>query len=87
MIGETRSEKTTSINSFLNTLMGVTMSLNFRYVIVSEHNLNLSQPQSQTQDVIIYNVLSKDGKYYQIVNTPGYEFPNIKLLQKKIKRI
>ena len=52
--------------------MGVTMGLNFRYVIVSENESNLSQAQSQTQDVNIYNIKTKDGKLYQIIDTPGY---------------
>ena len=48
------------------------MGLNFRYVIVSENESNLSQAQSQTQDVNIYNIKTKDGKLYQIIDTPGY---------------
>ena len=60
------------MNGFVNALIGVTMGLNFRYVIVSENESNLSQAQSQTQDVNIYNIKTKDGKLYQIFDTPGY---------------
>lgn len=41
VIGETGSGKTTLINSFVNAVMGVTLGLNFRYIIVSENHLNL----------------------------------------------
>jgi len=72
VLGETGSGKTTLINSFVNALMGVTIVLNFRYVIVSENETKLSQAHSQTQEVNIYNIKTKEGKLYQIVDTPGY---------------
>ena len=33
---------------------------------------NISQAHSQTQDVNIYNIKAKDGTFFQIVDTPGY---------------
>ena len=72
VVGESGSGKTTLINSFINVLMEVQLSYTFRYVIVPNDNPSLSQAYSQTQDVTIYNVRSKNGKCYQIVDTPGY---------------
>lgn len=68
VIGETGSGKTTLTNSFVNALMGITMDLNYRHVIVSEHNLNSSQAQSQTQKVTIYNLKTKAGKFQYVLS-------------------
>ena len=64
--------KNNFVNSFVNVSMGVIMGLSLRYEIVSENESNLSQAQSQTQDVKIYHIKTKDGKLYQIIDTPGY---------------
>lgn len=72
VIGETGSGKTTLINSFVNAVMGITISMKFRYFIISENDQNLSQAHSQTQDVTIYKIRSNKGKCYKVIDTPGY---------------
>lgn len=71
VIGETGSGKTTSINSFVNALMQVTLGYPFRYVLIPEQT-GLSQAHSQTQEVTLYKIRAKDGRCYQIIDTPGY---------------
>ena len=71
-VGETGTGKTTLINSFVNFLMGVTINQNYRYV-VSNTILRPSESHFQeTEEVSIYNIKTKDGKYYQILDTPGF---------------
>ena len=72
LLGETGTGKTTLINSFVNFLMGVTINQNYRYV-VSNTDSRLSESHFQTtEEVSIYNIKTKDGKYYQILDTPGF---------------
>lgn len=86
VIGETGSGKTTLINSFVNAVMGIQIDTDFRYVLVKEENI--SQAHSQTQDVNIYNIKAKDGTFFQIVDTPGYNdtkgMPQDKKITQKI---
>jgi len=71
VVGEIGAGKTTLINSFINVLMGVTINQNYRYV-VSTTDQRSNESQFQTKEVSIYNIKTKDGKYYQILDTPGF---------------
>ena len=48
------------INSFVNSLLGIEMSDNFRFKIISEE-FNRSQAYSQTSEVKYYNIRSLGG--------------------------
>lgn len=71
VIGPTGSGKTTLLNSYINYLMGINYSDNFRYKIINEVK-NLNDAHSQTSEVTNYNIKAKNNKIYQIIDTPGF---------------
>jgi len=90
LIGPIGVGKTTLINSFLNVLMGVTTYSNFRYIIVSEKTSERNYHNPLTNDVYIYNIKARDGKFYQIIDTPGFipiDFNQNKIITEKIFKL
>ena len=71
VIGPTGSGKTTLLNSYINYLMGIQYNDNFRYKIIHE-DFGTNQDTSQTSDVIEYYIKAKNGRLYQIIDTPGF---------------
>ena len=72
VIGEAGSGKTTLLNSFLNYIYGIKFEDNFRYKIINEE-LGISQNESKTSDVNIYNIKETNGfPPFQIIGTPGF---------------
>ena len=72
VVGETGCGKTTLLNSFVNSLLGVEYNDNFRFQIIGE-NTNKTQAFSQTDTVNYYNIRSVGGyPPIKIIDTPGY---------------
>ena len=71
VVGPTGSGKTTLLNSYVNYLMGTQYIDDFRYKIIHEET-NKNQTHSQTSTVTKYNIRAKDGKLFQIIDTPGF---------------
>lgn len=71
IIGPTGTGKTTLLNSYINYLMKIKYTDNFRYKIINE-NFGRSQSHSQTKNVTNYNIKTPEGKFYQIIDTPGF---------------
>ena len=71
IIGPTGSGKTTLLNSYINYLMKIKYNDNFRYKIINE-NFGRAQSHSQTKNVTNYNIKTPEGKFYQIIDTPGF---------------
>jgi GTPase SAR1 family protein len=88
-IGEIGVGKTTLINSFLNVLMGVEIDSKIRYVITSEDTSKINYNNPLTDDVYIYNIKARDGKFYQIIDTPGFnnDFNQDKIITEKIYKL
>ena len=72
VVGETGCGKTTLLNSFINSLLGVEMEDNYRFKIILEDS-GKSQAYSQTSEVTYYNIRSVGGyPPVKIIDTPGY---------------
>ena len=73
VIGETGSGKTTLINSFINFLMNIKLTDDFRYVLIDEGQ-NQNQKESQTSNINSYYILpeNKDFPPIKIIDTPGF---------------
>ena len=73
VVGQTGSGKTTLLNAFLNYLLGVKFEDDFRYKLIHE-DFGVSMAESQTRDVIIYNIksLNKNIPLIRVIDTPGF---------------
>ena len=72
VVGETGCGKTTLLNSFINSLLGVEMEDDYRFKIILE-NFQKTQAMSQTNEVNYYNIRSIDGyPPVRIIDTPGF---------------
>ena len=72
VVGETGCGKTTLLNSFINSLLGVEINDDFRFKIILE-NGEKSQAYSQTSEVTYYNIRSVGGyPPVKIIDTPGF---------------
>ena len=71
VLGPTGSGKTTLLNSYVNYLMDLKYTDNFRYKIINEVKTQ-NEAHSQTSEVTSYNIRTKDNKFYQIIDTPGF---------------
>ena len=69
VVGETGSGKTSFINAFVNYLMGIDVSDDFRYKLIIEEERKKSE--SQTKGLHIYNIRSKK-MLIKIADTQGY---------------
>ena len=72
VVGQTGSGKTTLLNAFINALMDIQITDDFRYKIIIEQGTH-SQAHSQSQSVNIYNI-KPHGKIpaIKIIDTPGF---------------
>ncbi|XP_068191547.1 uncharacterized protein [Antennarius striatus] len=76
LVGETGTGKSTLINTLLNYTMGVTWEDNVWFQIVEDESRWRSQSESQTSDVIVYQIFGFEGLTLPysltIIDTPGY---------------
>ena len=73
VVGQTGSGKTTLLNAFLNYLLGVKFEDDFRLKLIYE-DFGVSMAESQTRDVIIYNIIPFDKNIppIRVIDTPGF---------------
>ena len=72
VVGQTGSGKTTLLNAFINALMNIQITDDFRYKIIIE-NFNHSQAFSMTNSVNIYNIKPHgNNPAIKIIDTPGF---------------
>lgn len=71
-VGQTGAGKSTFINAYLNHLLNISENDNIRYKIIRE-NTSRNQTQSQTTEIITYNIksLRYKNKLFQLIDTPG----------------
>uniref|UniRef100_A0A7N8YEP5 Septin-type G domain-containing protein n=1 Tax=Mastacembelus armatus TaxID=205130 RepID=A0A7N8YEP5_9TELE len=74
LVGETGAGKSTLINSLFNYTIGVKFDHNIWFEIVEKENRR--QTESQTSDVIVYEIFGFEGETLPysltIIDTPGY---------------
>ena len=72
VVGETGCGKTTLLNSFINSLLGVELEDNYRFKIIDE-KFERSQAYSRTCEISYYNIRSAGGyPPVKIIDTSGY---------------
>lgn len=74
VVGQTGSDKTTLLNSFINYLLGIQFEDTFRYKIIHENfDPDWKQDESQTSDVTDYCIEAHNGNPSIIIyDTPGF---------------
>ncbi|XP_053195581.1 uncharacterized protein LOC128379967 [Scomber japonicus] len=76
LVGETGTGKSTLINTLVNYTMGVKFEDNIWFEIVEEEEKNIDQCESQTSDVIVYEIFGYEDETppysLTIIDTPGF---------------